>query len=69
MDENRLIQQLLNIWESLASEGPWYQDAFLLFMCVIAVVMLFFTGTIIGLFLQSLWGIFVTKYNPTDSDN
>jgi hypothetical protein len=69
MDENRLIQQLLNIWQSMASEGLWQQDAFLLFMSVIAVVMLFLTGTVIGLFLQSLWGIFITYHHPTDSDN
>lgn len=53
----------------MATEGIWYQDAFLLFMCVIAVGMLFLTGTVIGLFLQSLWGIFITNHNQTDADH
>ncbi|HSH97143.1 MAG: hypothetical protein ACAH05_05115 [Methylophilus sp.] len=69
MDENRLIEQVLKAWQCMATEGPLHQDAFLLLMCVIAVVMLFFTGTVIGLFLQSLWGIFVTHHNQTDADH
>lgn len=69
MDENRLIQQLLSIWQSMAPQGVWVQDSFLLFMSVIAVVMLFFSGTVIGLFLQSLWGIFVTHRHTTESES
>lgn len=66
--ENRLIQQLLQTWESMADHGVWQQDAFLLLMCLVAVVMLFLTGTVIGLFLQSLWGIFVTGQHQADAD-
>ncbi|MFD1121942.1 hypothetical protein ACFQ2T_05465 [Methylophilus flavus] len=69
MDENRLIQQLLQAWQSIGTQGLWHQDAFLVFMCVIAVVMLFFTGTVIGLFLQSLWGIFITHRHSAEADN
>lgn len=68
MDENRLIQQLLSIWQSMAPQGAWVQDGFLLFMSVIAVVMLFFSGTVIGLFVQSLWGIFVTHRHAVESE-
>jgi uncharacterized membrane protein YqhA len=62
MDVNLFMQQLLRIWQSLATLGAWYQDAFLALVCVVAVVMLFLTGTVIGLFLQSLWGIFITSH-------
>ncbi|HSH88166.1 MAG TPA: hypothetical protein VK958_13055 [Methylophilus sp.] len=69
MDENRLMQQLLNIWQAMAPQGLWVQDGFLLFMCVIAVLMLFFSGTVIGLFLQSLWGIFITHRHSVESES
>lgn len=69
MDENKLIQQVLQIWQSLAPQGVWYQDAFLLFISMIAVAMLFFSGTIIGLLLQSLWGIFVTSHQQNETDS
>ncbi|HSI46333.1 MAG TPA: hypothetical protein VK950_09145 [Methylophilus sp.] len=69
MDENQLIQQLLSIWQSMAPQGLWVQDGFLLFMSVIAVMMLFFSGTVIGLFLQSLWGIFITHRHTTESES
>ncbi len=67
--ENHLIQQLLKAWQAMAPQGAWYQDTFLVFMCVIAVVMLFFTGTVLGLFLQSMWGIFVTHRHPAETEN
>lgn len=54
------LQQVLAIWLSLSAQG-WQQDAFLLLVCLVACVLLFITGTIIGLFLQSLWGIFVSS--------
>lgn len=69
MDENRLIQQLLDIWQSMAPQGLWIQDGFLLFTSVIAVVILFFSGTVTGLFLQSLWSIFITHRHHTETDN
>ncbi|MGP1715945.1 MAG: hypothetical protein ACTS9Y_02095 [Methylophilus sp.] len=69
MDENRLIQQVLQTWQSIGADSLWHQDAFLVFMSVIAVVMLFFTGTVLGLFIQSLWGIFITNHHLTEADN
>ncbi len=67
--ENHLIQQLLKAWQAMALQGPWYQDAFLVFMCMITVVMLFFTGTVLGLFLQSMWGIFITHRRPAETES
>lgn len=54
------LQQVLAIWLSLSDQG-WQQDAFLLLVCLVACVLLFLTGTVIGLFIQSLWGIFVSS--------
>jgi RsiW-degrading membrane proteinase PrsW (M82 family) len=33
------------------------------------VVILFFTGTVIGLFIQSLWAIFITSQQATDGES
>ncbi|QDC45306.1 hypothetical protein FIU00_03430 [Methylophilus medardicus] len=60
------IQQVLDIWQKLSNFGPWQQDAFLLLVCLVACAMLFLTGTAIGLFLQSLWGIFVSSRTALD---
>lgn len=54
------LQQVLAVWLSLSGQG-WQQDAFLLLVCLVACVLLFLTGTVIGLFIQSLWGIFVSS--------
>lgn len=54
------LQQVLAVWQSLSAQG-WMQDAFLLLVCLVACLLLFLAGTIIGLFLQSLWGIFVSS--------
>lgn len=69
MDVNRLIAQVLQNWQALGTQGLWHQDAFLLLMCVLAVVILFFTGTVIGLLVQSLWGIFITSHQTTDGES
>ena len=66
MDVNHLIQPLLQTWQAMTTQNVWLQDAFLLLACVITVVMLFLTGTVIGLFLQALWGIFSRKQAETD---
>jgi len=60
------IQQVLGIWQALSNLGPWQQDAFLLLVCLVACLMLFLTGTAIGLFLQSLWGIFISSRTAID---
>lgn len=54
------LQQVLTVWQSLSAH-VWLQDAFLLLVCIIACLLLFFTGTVIGLFIQSLWGIFISS--------
>lgn len=54
------LQQVLTVWQSLSGQ-VWQQDAFLLAVCLLACLLLFLTGTVIGLFLQSLWGIFVSS--------
>lgn len=54
------LQQVLGMWQSLSGQG-WVQDVFLLGVCLIACLLLFITGTVIGLFIQSLWGIFVSS--------
>jgi hypothetical protein len=69
MDGNRLIAQVLQNWQAIGTQGLWHQDAFLLFMCVLAVVILFFTGTVIGLFTQSLWSIFISSHQATDGES
>jgi hypothetical protein len=69
MDGNRLIAQVLQNWQAMGTQGLWHQDAFLLLMCVLAVVILFFSGTVIGLFVQSLWAIFITSHQATDGES
>lgn len=54
------LQQVLTVWQSLSGQ-VCQQDAFLLTVCLLACLLLFLTGTVIGLFLQSLWGIFVSS--------
>lgn len=54
------LQQVLTVWQSLSAH-VWQQDAFLLAVCLVACLLLFLTGTVIGLFVQSLWGIFVSS--------
>ena len=54
------LQQVLKVWQSLSGQ-VWQQDAFLLAVCLVACLLLFLTGTVIGLFVQSLWGIFVSS--------
>ena len=68
MDANRLIQPLLQTWQALASQGPWLQDGFLLLVCVTAVLILLMTGTVAGLFLQALWGIFTHSQPPSETE-
>lgn len=69
MNESHLMQQLMQTWQSLASLGGWYQDAFLMLICVIAGVMLFLTGMVLGLFFQSLWGIFFISRQQADNES
>lgn len=52
------IAQILAVWQVLGEQSVWLQDGFLLLMCLLIGVLLFFLGTVIGLFVQSLWGIF-----------
>ncbi|MFQ6332829.1 hypothetical protein [Methylophilus sp. 3sh_L] len=52
------IAQILSVWQSLGEQSVWLQDGFLLLMCLLIGVLLFLFGTVIGLFVQSLWGIF-----------
>lgn len=66
MEKRTLFEHVLDTWQSL--DGVWQQDAFLLWMCVIVVVMLFSSGAVIGLFLQSLWGIFTSGHQRTETD-
>lgn len=61
------LQQVLAVWQSLSAQG-WMQDAFLLLVCLVACLLLFLAGTILGLFLQSLWGIFVSSH-PAEEDH
>lgn len=53
------LQQILVVWQSL-SDQVWQQDAFLLLVCLVACLLLFLSGTVLGLFVQSLWGIFMS---------
>jgi len=68
MDVNHLIQPLLQIWQAMAMQNVWLQDAFLLLACVITVVMLFLAGTVMGLLLQALWEIFSRSRQQTETD-
>jgi len=61
------LQQVLTVWQSLSGQ-VWQQDAFLLAVCLVACLLLFLTGTVIGLFVQSLWGIFVSS-RQTDEEH
>lgn len=63
------IQQVLTVWQSLSALGLWQQDAFLLLVCLLACLLLFITGTVIGLFVQSLWGIFVSSRRTADEEH
>lgn len=63
------IQQILTVWQSLSALGLWQQDAFLLLVCLLSCLLLFITGTVIGLFVQSLWGIFVSSRRTADEEH
>lgn len=54
------LQQILAIWQSLADHA-WQQDAFMLLVCLFTCLLLLMTGTVLGLFVQSIWGIFISS--------
>lgn len=62
------ITQMVAAWQAMAAVGPWQQDGFLLLICLLICGMLFLTGTVIGLFVQSLWTIFMECRQLAEED-
>lgn len=57
------LAQILSVWQLLGEQSVWLQDGFLLMICLLIGVLLFLFGTVIGLFVQSLWGIFTAGHH------
>ncbi|MDP8566813.1 hypothetical protein [Methylophilus aquaticus] len=68
IDHNPVLLRLLEVWQSLGHHGEWQQDAFMLCVCLAMCVMLFLAGTVFALFVQSLWGIFTTVTQQSESE-
>ncbi len=63
------IQLSLTAWQSVAAFGLWQQNAFLLALCLVTCCLLFLTGTVMGLFMQSLWAILASYRHATEEEN
>lgn len=69
IDQHLILDRIFQLWQSIGNEHPWQQDAFMLIICLTISILIYLSGTVLALFLQSLWSVLLHKSDTLSEGN